>query len=228
MTSIMLLTCSADAVVADSGVIAKAPVRFLVAGIGDAYATYFEARSCMRSYSPNYVGGVSTQAAFKLAELCHDVLLRDAELAVRACKQKVVTESLENVIEANLLLSGLGFESVGLAAAHAFYNAVSELPRALLKRPKILILDDSTSAVDTKTDALIRRGLPLQHHILQHAVPAAVQPGGVAPPGIQDDAALELPGLGPVGAHIIGPLPPGQVLLHWLPRRGTESCGLRL
>ena len=32
------------------------------------------------------------------------------------------------------------------------------IARALLKRPKILILDDSTSAVDTHTDALIRRG----------------------------------------------------------------------
>lgn len=32
------------------------------------------------------------------------------------------------------------------------------IARALLKNPKILILDDSTSAVDTKTDALIRRG----------------------------------------------------------------------
>ncbi len=32
------------------------------------------------------------------------------------------------------------------------------IARALLKRPKILILDDSTSAVDTKTDALIREG----------------------------------------------------------------------
>ena len=32
------------------------------------------------------------------------------------------------------------------------------IARALLKRPKILILDDSTSAVDTKTDALIRQG----------------------------------------------------------------------
>ena len=31
------------------------------------------------------------------------------------------------------------------------------IARALLKRPKILILDDSTSAVDTKTDALIRK-----------------------------------------------------------------------
>lgn len=32
------------------------------------------------------------------------------------------------------------------------------IARALLKKPKILILDDSTSAVDTKTDAYIRRG----------------------------------------------------------------------
>ena len=33
------------------------------------------------------------------------------------------------------------------------------IARALLKKPKILIFDDSTSAVDTKTDELIRRGL---------------------------------------------------------------------
>ena len=33
------------------------------------------------------------------------------------------------------------------------------IARALLRRPKILILDDSTSAVDTKTDAKIRAGL---------------------------------------------------------------------
>ena len=31
------------------------------------------------------------------------------------------------------------------------------IARALLKKPKILILDDSTSAVDTKTDAMIRK-----------------------------------------------------------------------
>ncbi len=33
------------------------------------------------------------------------------------------------------------------------------IARAILKKPKILILDDSTSAVDTKTDRLIRKGL---------------------------------------------------------------------
>ena len=33
------------------------------------------------------------------------------------------------------------------------------IARALLKKPKILILDDSTSAVDTRTDALIRKAM---------------------------------------------------------------------
>lgn len=33
------------------------------------------------------------------------------------------------------------------------------IARALLKKPKILIMDDSTSAVDTKTDALIRKAM---------------------------------------------------------------------
>ncbi len=33
------------------------------------------------------------------------------------------------------------------------------IARALLKEPKIIIFDDSTSAVDTKTDALIRKGM---------------------------------------------------------------------
>src|SRR5512137_2845464 len=42
-----------DLVLVDTAVIAKAPVRFLVAGMGDALSTYFEARSCMRSDSPN-------------------------------------------------------------------------------------------------------------------------------------------------------------------------------
>jgi glycerol dehydrogenase len=38
-----------------------------------------------------------------------------------------VTRSLENIVEANILLSGLGFESAGLAAAHAIHNGLSAL-----------------------------------------------------------------------------------------------------
>ncbi|HER4941320.1 TPA: iron-containing alcohol dehydrogenase, partial [Streptococcus pyogenes] len=39
--------------------------------------------------------------------------------------------ALENVIEANTLLSGLGFESAGLAAAHAIHNGFTALTGAI-------------------------------------------------------------------------------------------------
>lgn len=81
----------------------QAPVRFLVAGMGDAYATYYEGRACMRSSALNYNKAASTRA-------------------------KVVTPALENIIEANVLLSGIGFESVGLAAAHSIHGGLTELP----------------------------------------------------------------------------------------------------
>jgi glycerol dehydrogenase len=39
-----------------------------------------------------------------------------------------VTPTVERIIEANTLLSGLGFESAGLAAAHAVHNGLTVLP----------------------------------------------------------------------------------------------------
>ena len=38
------------------------------------------------------------------------------------------TPALERVVEANNLLSGLGFESGGLAVAHAVHNGITEIP----------------------------------------------------------------------------------------------------
>lgn len=116
-----------DVVLIDSQVVANAPARFLVAGLGDAFATYFEARVCMATNATNYVGGKATNAAWALARLCHEILLEDGPKAVAACRRKVVTPALENIIEANILLSGLGFESVGCAAAHALHNAFTVL-----------------------------------------------------------------------------------------------------
>ena len=114
-------------VLIDSQIIANAPERFLVAGIGDAYATYYEAEICVRTNAKNYGGGASTQAAIELARLCHKTLLDNADLALIACREHMVIPALENIIEANTLLSGLGFESVGLAAAHCVPTILFEL-----------------------------------------------------------------------------------------------------
>ena len=59
-----------DMVIMDTEVIAKAPVRFLMAGIGDALATYYEAAACEQSDAVTMAGGHITKAAITLAKLC--------------------------------------------------------------------------------------------------------------------------------------------------------------
>ncbi len=115
-------------VLVDSRVIAEAPVRLLVAGMGDALSTMFEARACNAANQPNTRGGASTRSALALAELCYRTLLADGVAAVEAARAHQVTPALEHIIEANTLLSGLGFESAGLAAAHAVHNGLTVAP----------------------------------------------------------------------------------------------------
>jgi glycerol dehydrogenase len=114
-----------DLVLVDSSVIAKSPARLLVAGMGDALATWFEAKVCADGGVKNMRGGASTQSALALAELCYRTLLADGAGALGALRTQEVTPALERVIEANTLLSGLGFESSGLAAAHAVHNGLT-------------------------------------------------------------------------------------------------------
>lgn len=130
---------SPSVILIDTTVIANAPVRFLVSGMGDALSTFFEARANVQSYSRVNAGlpcgfreGVcgearGTKAAFALASLCYESLLEDGWKAKLACENHVVTESLEKIIETNILLSGLGFESGGLAAAHAIHDGLTIL-----------------------------------------------------------------------------------------------------
>lgn len=125
--SYMFFKKNPDLVLVDTQVIANAPTRFLVAGMGDALSTYFEARSCARSNAKNIPGGNSTKLAIAAAELCYKTLLEESVKAKAACDANVVTAALENIVEANILLSGLGFESSGLAAAHAIHNGLTAL-----------------------------------------------------------------------------------------------------
>jgi len=130
---------SPSVVLIDTTVIAKAPTRFLVSGMGDALSTYFEARATSNSYSNvnaglpcGYREGVcgeakGTNTAFALAKLCFETLINDGAKAKVASDANVVTPALENIIEANILLSGLGFESGGLAGAHAIHDGLTIL-----------------------------------------------------------------------------------------------------
>lgn len=125
----------------DTKVIVNAPARFLVSGMGDALATYFEARANVQSCSNVNAGlpcgadrakktllGYGTDTAFCLATHCYENLLAYGLEAKIACENKRITPAFEKIVETNILLSGLGFESGGLAAAHAIVDGLTLLP----------------------------------------------------------------------------------------------------
>jgi len=115
----LFLKKNADIILVDSEVIAKAPVRLFVAGMGDALATYFEARAVQRSGAKNQVHELPTVAGYCLAEACYNNLLEKGIAARITLEGGACTKAVEDIIETNTFLSGIGFESGGLGAAHA-------------------------------------------------------------------------------------------------------------
>ncbi|WP_311037603.1 glycerol dehydrogenase [Streptomyces luomodiensis] len=114
-----------DLVLVDSQVVANAPASFLIAGVGDALATWLEARATAQSHAKTMAGGLPTLTGTALAKLSWDILWENALPAIDAVRDHQVTPAVEKLIEANTLLSGLGFESGGLAAAHAIHNGLT-------------------------------------------------------------------------------------------------------
>lgn len=123
----LFLKANPNLVLMDSEVIVSSPLRLTIAGMGDALATYFEARACANSNATTCAGGQVSSAALSLAELCYKTLMADGLAAKQALENKQCTESVEHIIEANTLLSGIGFESGGLAGAHAIHNGLTVL-----------------------------------------------------------------------------------------------------
>ncbi|SHI23588.1 glycerol 2-dehydrogenase (NAD+) [Sporobacter termitidis DSM 10068] len=184
-------------VLVDTEIIARAPVRTLVAGMGDALATWFEADACQKAYALNNFGGHISAPALALARLCLDTLLEHGAAAKAACENQAVTPAFEKVVEANTLLSGLGFESGGVGIAHALsegFSAVPSLHRCLHGETVAfgllvhLILEDRPAAVLNEIYAFcLSVGLPvtladiggahLDRETLRRAAEASAAPG---------------------------------------------------
>lgn len=116
-----------NAIIVDTDIIAHAPARFLVAGMGDALATYFETRICYHTDGPSVEGGGVSRAASTLSKLCYETLLQYGVQALHSCERQLVTPALEAIIEANTYLSGVGSDNGGLAVAHSVYNGFTIL-----------------------------------------------------------------------------------------------------
>lgn len=158
-------------VLVDTQVVATAPIRFLVSGMGDALATWFEAYSCRQAFSANMSGDLGSYAAYELARLCYETLLEYGAMAKRAAESGAITPAVERIVEANTLLSGLGFESGGLAAAHAIHNGLTVLPAthgamhgekvAIGTQAGLFLTDQPREMVDEVYDFCEEIGLPL-------------------------------------------------------------------
>ena len=127
--SYLILRNNPDVVLVDTSVIAQAPVRMLVAGMGDALATYYEARACYASGKATTAGGRSSLSALAIARACRDSLFKNGLRAKLAAEAKTVSSALDDIVETNTYMSGVGFESGGLAAAHAIHNGLTVLPQ---------------------------------------------------------------------------------------------------
>ena len=92
------LPANPNLVLVDTDIIAKAPARLLVSGMGDALATYFEAKACQASNATSCAGGHITIAAITLAKVCYQTLIEEGVKAKLAVEAGVCTTAVEKVI----------------------------------------------------------------------------------------------------------------------------------
>lgn len=212
-------------VVVDTEVVAAAPERYLVAGMGDAMATWYEARVCLTNpAAATTVGARPTLASCAIGEVCAQTLFREGRAAAAAVAAGVVSDALETVVEANTLLSGLGFESGGLAAAHAVAQSFTAIPKVhagslhgemvALGTLAQLVMESRPDEARRVAEFFAAVGLPV--HLGQLGIDAAEQ-----------DAALDVVGEAALGFPFIANMP--QVVTAELVRasvRDAHALGL--
>ena len=158
---------SPDLVLVDSEVIARAPVRLLVSGMGDALATYFETSACLATSAKNPAGGYTTVAAAALAESCFNTLLEFGLQARKDAEQKKCSLAVERIVEVNTLLSGLGFESGGLALAHAINKVLTHVKEcdSYYHGEKVAFGTLCQMIVEKREEALVRKVFDFCHSV---------------------------------------------------------------
>ena len=156
-----------ELVLVDTRVIARAPARFLRHGMGDAIATRFEAEACMRANAEVTAGGRPNRTALHIARHAYAEVEEHGADALVAAEQNAVTPALERVVEANTLLSGLGFESGGTAGAHAIQIGLTNVG---VRRPhgelvafgtlaELVLQDRSAAIIEEVRSLLVELGL---------------------------------------------------------------------
>lgn len=115
------------AVIVDTQIIAQAPARFLIAGMGDTLAKWYEGEASTRGKQVNQNG----QAALSLARLIQGTILEQGETAIDDVQQGQPSPAVETVIDAVIMFAGmisnLGGDACRSSGAHSFYSALTLL-----------------------------------------------------------------------------------------------------
>ncbi|MGD9962340.1 MAG: glycerol dehydrogenase [Thermoplasmata archaeon] len=113
-------------VIEDTDVLAKAPPKYLVWGMGDALSTKFEAEAYAKARRKKKDGNVPTTAALALADACYASLMEHGLKALHDIQSGSHSRDVDDVIEAVKLSSGMAFENTGCALAHALHNGLKK------------------------------------------------------------------------------------------------------
>jgi glycerol dehydrogenase len=124
------LSSNPACVLVDTELIAGAPSEFLRAGIGDAVSKLYEAQGCAAGSGLTPWGTRPLRTALGIARECESTLRAHSAGALAACDRSEVDDSLEAVVEAVMLMSGLAFENGGLSLAHSLTRGLMRVDGA--------------------------------------------------------------------------------------------------
>ncbi|MFT8246042.1 glycerol dehydrogenase [Roseomonas sp. BN140053] len=178
-----------DCVLVDTAIIAAAPPRFLRAGIGDALTKHYEVEACWTGRGHNKHGTRPLRTARLIARDCDAVVREQSVAALRAAEAGEVTEALEDVVEAVILLSCLAFENGGLSVAHSLARGLSSARGAgnALHGEQVAYATLVQMRADERPDAELAA---LRGFLREVGLPCSLAELGMHDPGPADIAAL--------------------------------------
>lgn len=198
-------------VIADTTLIANAPARFLRTGIGDALAKKFEVERAVADGATNFFGTRPLRTALAIADACYTTLREFGVAAMAAAERHEADEAFEAVVEANVLMAGLAWESGGLSYAHAVVRGLVKA-RGAAVAPHGDHVGYATLvqlAIEGRDDAFIRDLIEFNRSV---GLPASLVELGMASPTAQEIAEIaRLTTVGPKGGRIIVAAPPESI-----------------
>ncbi|RYY25859.1 MAG: iron-containing alcohol dehydrogenase [Sphingomonadales bacterium] len=190
-------------VVADTALIANAPARFLRTGMGDALAKKFEAERAFADGASNFFGTRPLRIALAIADACYATLREHGVAAMAAAERHVPDEAFEAVVEANVLMAGLAWESGGLSYAHAVVRGLVKA-RGAAAAPHGDHVAYGTLvqfAIEGRDDAFIRDVIGFNNSV---GLPASLAELGMEAPVADEISEIaRLTAIGPKGGRII-------------------------